>query len=546
MSTPTSASLRIRKFDSDLSFEVWPHATVPSGLITEGGTYAIEAFGAIEQSANLSIDGIDLEALRPKGDAVALWRWNLGFYAGRVRFVLRESRRTTATFTLIADPHIAKLTTSEFEQMVFDILEDTQALFSLSTVRVSLGEGEDRLPPPIARLELIKSRVDRLSEVIRLIDARPQRALDVSAEDRRISDVRSLEPLDYQRALQRGRAKKTPSGRWLPFTVDIQESVITTDTPENRFVKQYLKQVAAWLGQASDLLSLVFTGDAERDKVATRWAGICTALAKKLRALEDLPTFRETRPFSSLKGPTSPAFSRIPAYIEFRKLYTELRKCFANVTGSFLDVPLARTFELYELWAFLRLARATKARFGLSDEQCRSVLANSGESSRASALKREVVLPTPEAALCFQRVYNEYWLEANGIGSFSRTMIPDISFERLAGAAPKAVLFDAKYRVGRDLNEALTSLHTYRDAVIHSQPHVGRLVAGAYILTPESLGSEKPWTDLKSPAVLFHPDYRGEFKFGAITMKPGISLAECEAILDLAFGDAGIGKSVST
>ena len=36
----------------------------------------------------------------------------------------------------------------------------------------------------------------------------------------------------------------------------------------------------------------------------------------------------------------------------------------AAVFGDFLQMPLARTFELYELWCFLRLVRAGAEEFG--------------------------------------------------------------------------------------------------------------------------------------------------------------------------------------
>ena len=60
----------------------------------------------------------------------------------------------------------------------------------------------------------------------------------------------------------------------------------------------------------------------------------------------------------------SSLFRRDPAYRRFFRLYQDINLGIASVFGDFLQMPLARTFELYELWCFLRLVRAGAEAYG--------------------------------------------------------------------------------------------------------------------------------------------------------------------------------------
>ena len=102
----------------------------------------------------------------------------------------------------------------------------------------------------------------------------------------------------------------------------------------------------------------------------------------------------------------------------------------AAVFGAFLDMPLARTFELYELWCFLRLVRAAAEVYGSDGLDVSNLFvreAGGGVTVAASA----VTVPVGSGwKLCFQRTYREFWLEAGGRGSFSRIMKPDLVVRR--------------------------------------------------------------------------------------------------------------------
>ena len=54
-------------------------------------------------------------------------------------------------------------------------------------------------------------------------------------------------------------------------------------------------------------------------------------------------------------------FRRARHYRDFYRLYQESLAGLAAIFGDFLRLPLRRTFDLYELWCFLRLVRAAAA-----------------------------------------------------------------------------------------------------------------------------------------------------------------------------------------
>ena len=61
----------------------------------------------------------------------------------------------------------------------------------------------------------------------------------------------------------------------------------------------------------------------------------------------------------------SALFRNDPVYRRFFRLWQDMNLGIAAVFGDFLNMPLARTFELYELWCFLRLVRAAAEEYGI-------------------------------------------------------------------------------------------------------------------------------------------------------------------------------------
>ncbi len=215
----------------------------------------------------------------------------------------------------------------------------------------------------------------------------------------------------------------------------------------------------------------------------------------------------------------------------------------AAVFGGFLNLPLARTFELYELWCFLRLVRAAVDEFGPTGVQVQDLFVRDAKGG-LTVVAGAVTVPVGSGwALCFQKQYREYWLAADRRGSYSRTMAPDVVLVGDSddnGAPSKLIVLDAKYRIDDGLHSALNSIHTYRDALVHESDagDVAGIVSAAYLITPHLPTLEPSFGDTPMPARLFHPQYRTKFRFGAVTLNPGMDEAELRQALRTVVADA--------
>jgi predicted component of viral defense system (DUF524 family) len=161
----------------------------------------------------------------------------------------------------------------------------------------------------------------------------------------------------------------------------------------------------------------------------------------------------------------------------------------AAVFGDFLNLPLARTFELYELWCFLRLVRAAAEEYGPAALDIRNLFISDAAGGVTLAAGAVAVPVGSGWKLCFQKRYREFWTEPDRRGSYSRIMAPDVvaAHEPAVGEeAGRLIVLDAKYRIDDGLNDALSSVHTYRDALVREVESgaVEGTVTAAYLLTP--------------------------------------------------------------
>ena len=171
-------------------WQVWPEPeAVAPGAIQETGSYLFELRGAGAAAADLLIDDVALEALRTPGPDTARWRWLPGFHAGTVEAELRLPGAASRRFEVVTDPDLRKLTRHDFDSMVREILEDTFALFSLSSFRKGIARGAGRRPPAIARLDRVPGRGvragDRLGHRRRWLPGFTQRRWPTARQDYR-------------------------------------------------------------------------------------------------------------------------------------------------------------------------------------------------------------------------------------------------------------------------------------------------------------------------------------------------------------------------
>jgi hypothetical protein len=546
--------LSIRDERADQIWQVWPEAEpIPPGAIRETGRYLFELNDADDAAdADLMIDDQPLEALRCREPRSARWRWSPGFHAGTVDAELRLPGAGTRRFEIVTDPDLRKLTRDDFDQMVREILEDTFALFSLSGFRKSVAKGTGRRPPAIARLEFLRSRIAEIESAVQAIAHRPRRKL--TTEEATVpyhQAIRATGP-EIQRSFrsgrilaEKGKLSRLPRalGGFLPERIRVQRRRSSFDLPEHRQIAACLRSWADWLTSAAELLDRgASSEDPEVNRERQAWAARSRRLSRRLRQLTDQMPFSECGD-APPRLMLSSMFRNDPAYRRFFRLYQDMNMGIAAVFGDFLGMPLARTFELYELWCFLRLIRAAVEEYGSTGLDVGTLFINEPGGAVTIAANAVTVPVAGGWKLCFQRQYREFWLEPDRRGSFSRTMTPDVVVQKDgAGESGESrlIVLDAKYRIEQGLNAALNSIHTYRDALVREADsgEVEGIVTAAYLMAPSLIEVASDYRDASLPGRLFHPEYRENFRFGAITMRPGMTATGLQEALRTIVADA--------
>lgn len=192
-------ALYIQPESGAISWQIWPVPdAVPPGAVREGASYLFELRDSDDAfAADLLIDDVPVEALRSRDPRVARWRWMPGFHAGLIEVVLRAPGIGTRRFEVTTDPDLRKLTRDDFDVMVREVLEDTFALFSLSSFRKGIARQPGNKPPPLARLEFLRSRVEEIVEAVTLIARSPRhylRAEDITVAAHRAARAKPRSP----------------------------------------------------------------------------------------------------------------------------------------------------------------------------------------------------------------------------------------------------------------------------------------------------------------------------------------------------------------
>lgn len=545
------------KGDRNSAIRIWPEPSpLPQGFIQENGSYFFELSGIEDVfSAEMSIDDIPLEALRPRDKTTALWKWCPGFHAGSVEASISYDNKGISRLELITDPDLRKLSRDEFDIMVQEILEDTFALFSLSSFKTGIARGHNGQVPPIARLEFLYSRHSQLVGIIKAINRNPRRVLRRKEQTQPYYKASGATGPEILKSFRNGNVRKESGGKprlpenlkgFLPAQITRGVTRSALDIREHREIKACLKYWAFWLKNISEVLreskSKKSIGDPEAVQVCTIWARRTNLMSKSLYELLQLPLFREI-PDITTRPQISSIYRSVPAYRKFFQIYRDFNLGLANIFGDFLQMPLARTFDLYELWCFLRLLRVAQQNIGVKSTELSRLFSHSPGSGNVTIETEAVSIPLENGfSLAFQRRYKEFWIEESGTGSFSRHMIPDITLLAPSNNAEgKLIVLDAKYRIDKNLNSALASIHMYRDALVSTddQDNLAGAVNAAYLLSPHIPDIAGPeWKNTTMPGRLFHPGYRDTFRFGAATLNPGMSLSQIWKTLQTILKDA--------
>ncbi len=547
---PGEAALLLRNEATGQKWRVWPDPeSVEPGAVQENRSYLFELYGcAGAAGADLLIDDVPLEALRAPGPDSGRWRWSPGFHAGTAEAELRVPGEKARRFEIITDPDRRKLTRDDFDTMLREILEDTFALFSLGGLRRAVARGAGKRAPAIARLEFLRSRIEELETSVAEVGRRPRHMLAATETVIPYYRAGGATGPEILRSFRSGRVLRERPGLsrlppamqgFLPEHICVRRRVHSMDLPEHRQMAACLRAWAEWLSVAAGILERSGSSEIESRQSVRVWTERCHRLSRRISSLTQYAIFAEAGG-AAPRLTLSPLFRNDPLYRRFYRVWQDMNLGIAAVFGDFLNLPLARTFELYELWCFLRLVRAAVEEFGPEGVDLQDLFFRDAAGGVTLATGAVTVAVGSGWKLCFQKQYREFWNEPDRRGSFSRPVVPDVAVIQETGeGVPKLIVLDAKYRIEQGLSDALTSVHTYRDALVR-EVDTGMpegIVSAAYLLAPYVPALAEGYRETQMPARLFHPEYRTDFCFGAVTLRPGMTSAEIAEALRLIISD---------
>jgi len=506
---------------------IWPnHQLDEDTKFYENEEYLVEVtYSRATNNTALCIDDSELLALRSNQNNVDLWQWKVGFIAGSIDFELFENTKTIFCKKLILSPSKSKLTYTEFEVMLSQILQESTELFSLGESRISISEGVD-YSTPLTKLEYLRVNFNSILLCVNEIIDNPISYLRSNIEYQELSKFTgAVDPTRITEAHSIYGTVKV-NQKLLPAKLPVKICNSELDIYEHRCIKHCLSVWASWLLFTAKQIKKR-TKKKRGEETLLKWAKRAFKLSSSFEQLVQNDFFRDINTFDSLLIEPTHIFSSTPQYRKFFEIQKKVNLGIGNSLGDYLQMPLARTYKLYEIWCYYRVISAMKF-LGYGVRKF-SIKENTSPLNKGSIILSATF---DDFSLHFQRNYDEYWKSDDGIGSYSRTMIPDISLQ-VPSSDDSIIIFDAKYRVETSLNEAISSSHMYRDAIVcEDNDEITRKVVGAYLLSP-SIPSDSAgnWMDESSPKVFFHPAYVKKFQFGIMSLNPSSSIEKVAEVL---------------
>lgn len=281
---------------------------------------------------------------------------------------------------------------------------------------------------------------------------------------------------------------------------DVQQRRLSSDTPENRFIKYVLQCCVRELGQ---FIKRAEQHDAqpENSRLSATFYAELRQWQQPLNKQLNQPFFRDISAFAGLNN-ESLVLQQKAGYARVYRVWQQL-KMYLDVLGDHAAVSVKSIAELYEVWCFLKV-RYLLEELGFTEKSSLKVTLNKSGLERklkdgrqaAFVLVRNGTVVRLSHEPLFHRIKSNL---KQGIYSWTTVQKPDILMEvTLPEGQSIFWIFDAKYRLragnGQDTDlppdDAINQMHRYRDALIHAdsadeQRHIKtRPVYGAFVLYP--------------------------------------------------------------
>jgi len=445
------------------------------------------------------------------------WLVPVSYWAADQVLYVREGG-TEASYRVRAEPEAEKLTPKEW----VELLDELDAWWPAVVGGREGGEhgGHNTRGVPLALLApALAGSVRALLASVRELLARPRAVVRHVEEFRRLHTIRRA---------------NAPIVRWLSSHPDAQRQMNwqaeqrgqdlqvlsthaaeTLDQPAHRFLIGQLRRVMKSLhDNGTQLLAMRDELGGLTDAVAwTHARGTrCCAAANALKTTLE-GTWLSQLPSGEVTASTLSMLAGDPVYRRVHRLCGLLLRPRWLATAE-AAMPVRPTYSLFELWAFLRVARWLEAALpGMRGRWRRLDRLTSSRTGSGAEWRAES--PRGCVRLCFNARFSGWsGSSAAQIGprfSLTRGRRPDLALcVSRAGSAWWAVI-DAKYRVAHEaIEDAFASVHIYRDSL--RWPDFGGACAGGFLLVPRMERGTEAW---------FSEEFHRLWSMGAFTARPG-------------------------
>ena len=494
--------------------------------------------GPAEPECRLFIDDEPLNRVGPGN----VWMWTPGFYAGEVRAeLLDQNDQTLGMWRLDVGPDPGKAGRDLFVQMINEIIVfDVHLVVGEEPARRrlgALGETDD----PLVWLERLRRRRSELNHALAAIRREPVSVLRarrrfVPLRDARRTDLRTLQAAMRQpatlAAIRPGMGSRLPACPADGPVLDVPAVERTLDAPANRCALAMLRSLLLRCRELAKLLDRLAHSPPQETRTALagrvhRWKQIVGKMEREFATAE------RRRPFSEVQRAevTAAGLNAVaahPLYGRFWRVGWEaLRRGVYRLDPKDL-LPLSPTWEIYERWCFVALARKLREwlpdyawnNAGVTGSDRRSVIGTRGDGHRVS--------------LHLQKVFSKTdGIQKNEAWSVSRQCRPDLVLTSTRDGAVRFIVLDAKYRAREKniLNGMAESVHLYHDALRWGS----RRPDLALLLVPSA--DETEW--------LTREDYVDKHRVGVVALRPDIEPPDWFRDLITAHATIGPGSSAN-
>ena len=406
------------------------------------------------------------------------WVWRPGFYAGEVTAELvAADGATVATYLLDVAPDDRNMGRERFQDLLDEIVAEDPALITgaePATLAVGTEHSFDDPLVALARYSRLRAHATPFSRAVREVGLQPRTSMHVARAYVELHRVRCVD-VQSVRAMARTGAVVAladeagvetefadASGDRIRVDVPIRET--TVDCPANRcllafihLVRQRARSVREWLASAQATPADSETRTSLAKRAPQRIAILDRIDGELWRLLRGDPWKQVTRPEITAAGLN--ALAADPRYARVNQLAWKILRTGIGGATPADRLWLSPTWEIFERWCFVRLARLVRERFPEYEWK---------RASRPNSLACwEGRKPGATLAVMLQPRFPSWDQPSNsGFKSVSRERYPDILLTAEWGSTRRFILLDAKYRRSRGaVLDAMESAHIYQDSL---------------------------------------------------------------------------------